>query len=154
QVEARVARGDGFLGSALHGQAAAARNAGVGGVHIADHFHDEVVQLLAIGNVRQHGLVLVLGRGPVDAVHVGIVEAVLHDAPGFLENLAVLGCDIDLHPDGEGDSAGGGASGWRAGCGGGGGRGATAATASATGGRGPCAGSGGAHGERVDAAAL
>src|ERR1019366_1069294 len=129
QVEARVARGDGFLGSALHGQAAAARNAGVGGVHIADHFHDEVVQLLAIGNVRQHGLVLVLGRGPVDAVHVGIVEAVLHDAPGFLENLAVLGGNIDLHPDGEGDAAWSRAGGGRA-------------------------GSGGAHGERLDPAAL
>ena len=104
QVEAGIAGGDALLGRPLRGQAAAAGDAGVRGVHLADHFHDQVVQLFGIGDVRQHGLVLVLGRGPVDAVHFGIVEAVLHHAPGFFENLAALGGDIDLHPHGEVDA--------------------------------------------------
>ena len=94
-----------FLGRALCGQARAAGNAGVRGVHVADHFHDQVVQFFGVGDVGEQGLVRILGRGPVHAVHFGIVEAVLHDAPGFLENLAAFGGDIDLHLHGEGDAA-------------------------------------------------
>ena len=103
--EAGIARLDALLRRTLRGKPAAAGNAGVRGVHIADHLHDQVVQFLAIGDVRQHGLVLVLGRGPVHAVHFGIVEAVLHHAPGFFEDLLALRRDIDFHAHREWDAA-------------------------------------------------
>ena len=75
------------------------------GVHFADHLHDHVVQFFGVGDVGQQRLVLILGRGPIRAVHLGIVEAVLHDAPGFLENLPAFGRDVDLHAHGECDAA-------------------------------------------------
>ena len=105
QVESGIARLHAFLGRTLAGQAAAAGDAGVRSVDVADHLHDDVVQLLGVGDVGEQRLVRVLGRGPVDAVHVGIVEAVLHDAPGFFEDLLALGGDIDFHAHGEGDAA-------------------------------------------------
>ena len=37
------------------------------------------------------GFIGVFGRGPVDAVHFGIVEAILHHAPCFLEDLPAFG---------------------------------------------------------------
>ncbi len=112
------------------------RDAGVRGVHIADHFHDQVVQFLVVGDVRQQALVFVLGGRPIDAVHFGIVEAILHHAPGFFEDLAALGRDIDFHLHGEGDAPRGRARGGRLG-GGAVGGGAAASTAPAASGAAP-----------------
>ena len=84
----------------------AARNAGVGGVQLADHFHDQVMQLFGVGHVFQHRLVFVLRRRPVYAVHFGIVEAILHHAPGFFENLLALSLPVNHHADREVDALG------------------------------------------------
>src|SRR5438132_359040 len=64
-----------------------------------------VVQAVLIADVSEERLVGFLGLGPIDAVHIGRVETVLHDAPAFLEHLPALGRVIDLHTGREVDAA-------------------------------------------------
>src|ERR1019366_10505353 len=73
--------------------------------------HDDVVKLFGIGDVSEQRFVGVFGRGPVRAVHLGVVETVLHHPPGFLEDLLAFGGQVDFHADGERDAPGGGTGG-------------------------------------------
>ena len=48
-------------------------------------------------NPRQQRFVLVFRCRPIDAVHLRIVEAILHHAPGFFEHLPAFGDHVDFH---------------------------------------------------------
>ena len=78
---------------------AAGRGAGVRGVQLADHLVDDVHQLVAVGDESHQRLVLGAHGVPVGAVELGIVEAILHAAPGVVEHLVpFLGL---FDPDGD-----------------------------------------------------
>ncbi len=64
----------------------------------------DVMQLVGVGDVRKQGFVGSFSGSPIHAMHLRIVETILHHPPGFLENLPALGRSIDLHADGERDS--------------------------------------------------
>ena len=93
----------------LHGVFArnsrAARDAGVRRIQLTDHFHDEVMEFFEVGNVRQQRFVLVLGRRPVHTMHAGVIEAILHHAPRFCENLALFRDCVDFHAQRKVDAA-------------------------------------------------
>src|SRR5438034_10357394 len=57
----------------------------VRGVQLTDHLIDDAEQFLPVAHVRHQRLVLGFRRVPVFSVHLGIVEAVLHGAPGITE---------------------------------------------------------------------
>ena len=77
--------------------AARPAHAGVGGVELADHLVGQVVKILVLADVLQQTLVALARRRPVDPVHVGVVEAVLHDPPRLVEDLPPLGLLVDDH---------------------------------------------------------
>jgi len=79
----------------------AASDTGVRRVQLANHLHDDGVQLVRVGDVREQRLVFFLRCRPIDVVHLRIVEAVLHHAPRFLEDLAAFGGFIDFEAHGE-----------------------------------------------------
>ena len=94
-VESRVAR--------LHRLALARRpavHAGVRRVQLTDHHHHHGVELIFVDKVIEKRLVHPFGRIPVGAVHVGVVEAVLHDPPSLVEHLRAERLVIDLEVDG------------------------------------------------------
>src|SRR5581483_1563425 len=103
QLKARIA------GLISRGHPAAAADAGVRGVQLADHLADDIVQLLAVADVVEQRLIHLPHLVPVHAVHVRIVEAMLHDTPAFIENLLALSPMIDLHTGSEVDPPGCGA---------------------------------------------
>src|SRR5262249_24086791 len=106
QLEAGEA---GLLGVLARSPATAAAgpaaDAGVRGVQLADHHHDHIVQVLRVANVSQQRLIGFLHLCPIDAVHVGVVEAEFHDPPTLVEDLAALGAVIDLDVSGEAQRA-------------------------------------------------
>ena len=92
-----------------HAGAAAAprrrgRRAGVRRVQLADHLVDDVEEFLAVADVRHERLVLRAHRVPVLAVHLRIVEAILHRPPRVAEHLGPFGGAVDLHAHVEADA--------------------------------------------------
>ena len=81
----------------------AGRGTGVRGVQLADHLVDHVHQLMAVGHVGHQGLVLGAHRVPIGAVQLGIVEPILHAAPGVVEHLLPFLRLVDPNGDVEGD---------------------------------------------------
>jgi hypothetical protein len=75
----------------------------VRGVELADGLVGQVVDVLIVAGVGQERLVGLPDRFPVRAVHLGIVEAVFHDPPAFLEDLlellALVDDDLEPEPD-------------------------------------------------------
>src|SRR5262245_3040666 len=67
------------------------RGAGVRGVQLADHLVDDVEQLLAVAHVSDQRLVFGARGVPILPVHLRVVEAVFHCAPGVVEHLRPFG---------------------------------------------------------------
>src|SRR5215475_14667970 len=65
----------------------AGRGAGVRGVQFADHLVDDVEQFLAIADVHNQRLVFGAGGVPILTMHLRVVEAIFHRAPGVVEHL-------------------------------------------------------------------
>ncbi len=70
-------------------------------VQLPDHFHNHVVEFLVIGYMLQKRFVFVFCARPIDAVHLGIIEAVLHHAPSLFKNLLALSRAINHHAHSE-----------------------------------------------------
>ena len=66
---------------------------------LAEHHPDHPVQVAAGGEVGQERLVFLPHGIPVGAVHVGGVEVVAVDPPGFAEDLRPFGPRLDPHRD-------------------------------------------------------
>ena len=79
------------------------------GVELADHHADDIVQLLRVADMVQERLVGGLDTIPIDAVHVGVIEAMLHDAPALAEDLLAFSAVVDFDAGGEVDAASGAA---------------------------------------------
>src|SRR5215471_14983414 len=73
----------------------AGRGAGVRGVQFADHLVDDVEQFLAVADVRNQRLVFGSSGVPILTVHLWVVEAVFHRAPGVVEHLGPFGGLVD-----------------------------------------------------------
>src|SRR5262245_40923074 len=73
----------------------AGRGAGVRGVQLADHLVDDVEQFLAVAHVGDQRLVFGARGVPIFAVHLRVVEAVFHRAPGVVEHLGPFGGLVD-----------------------------------------------------------
>src|SRR5260370_38485233 len=58
-----------------------------------------------VADMGQERLIGVLGLGPVHTVHIGGIEAMFHDAPAFLKDLAALSVVIDFDASGEREPA-------------------------------------------------
>src|SRR5262249_3589536 len=80
-------------------------DAGVRRVQLADHLAHHVVHLLLVGYILHQRFINALHAGPVDAMHVGIVEAVLHDAPALIEDLLPLLAMVHFNARREGNAA-------------------------------------------------
>ena len=74
-------------------------------IQFANHLAHDVVHLLLVGDILHQGLINGFGFRPVGPVHLRVIEAVLHDAPAFVEHLFPLLPVVDLHPGGEVDAA-------------------------------------------------
>ena len=78
---------------------AAAADTRVRRVQLANHHHHDGVELFVVYEVVEERLVGRFRRRPVGAVHLGVVEAILHDAPAFVEDLGAerFAIDLDVH---------------------------------------------------------
>src|SRR5262249_19155876 len=102
------------------------------------------------GHMVQQRLVGGLDLVPIDAVHVGIIEMMLHHPPAFAEHLLALSPVVDLDANREADPAAAAAAAFRAG----GRPAAAAAKAAPARGRRFRGSRAGGHGRHVDARAL
>ena len=60
-----------------------------------DHLNHNVVEVFAALHVFQHGQVLIIDSGPVDAMHIRIIEIFFLHAPGIIKDLLPLAGGID-----------------------------------------------------------
>ncbi|MBA7677766.1 hypothetical protein ES703_86030 [subsurface metagenome] len=60
------------------------------GVDFTYHLPNDIPDVAARYAVVQHGLVLFAHRGPVNLVHMGVVEVVTHESPCVIEDLPPL----------------------------------------------------------------
>src|SRR5262245_29436956 len=74
----------------------ARRGAGVRGVQLADHLIDDVEQFLTVAHVGDQRLVFGARGVPVLPMHLRVVEAVFHRAPGVVEHLGPFGRPVDF----------------------------------------------------------
>src|SRR5947208_16088449 len=58
---------------------------------------DEVSQVGAMPDVGQERSILLVDRGPVGALHAGVIKEFALDAPGLAKNLGPLGLRLHLH---------------------------------------------------------
>ena len=92
---------DGVVGAEEAGVRRVIGFAGTANEHVADgdfaeHFFEEVIQLVARADAVKVRLVALLDFRDVEAVVVGVVEEIALDAPGFAIHLAILGAGIDV----------------------------------------------------------
>jgi hypothetical protein len=64
---------------------------------LGEHLPDDVVELVLDLGVDRHVAILLAHRGPVDAVHLGVVEVVAHRGPGLVEEVGQFLLLLDLH---------------------------------------------------------
>ena len=70
---------------------------GVRDAQLADHLAEGVVDVLPAGAVVEQYCVFFAHRGPVDVMHLGIVEEIAEEAPGIRKDLSPFGGGVDLH---------------------------------------------------------
>ena len=83
-------------GAGREGGHVAAAHVVVAHHHLAHHLGKQVVEVGAVRHVGQEGGVLFLGGGPVQAVHVGVVEVVALQAPHLVKHLGPLVARVDV----------------------------------------------------------
>ncbi len=67
-----------------------AADEGVQRGELADHLRDNVVQFVAVGDAIDEGQIAVAHGGPIDALHVAVVEVVALQPPGIEKEAAEL----------------------------------------------------------------
>ena len=59
-------------------------------IDLADHLGNDIAHVPAGDTVGQHGLILLTNPGPIDSVHVRIIEEVSHETPAIVKYLLPL----------------------------------------------------------------
>ena len=72
------------------GRAAAPEDAEMARIELSQHLPDHVVELVLVLGIDRHVAILLAHLLPVDAVHLGVVEAVAEGHPGLVEEVGEL----------------------------------------------------------------